>query len=207
MVEIACGCPHPGNGHSSTLEARGSEPYRFPAFLRPGPRRTTATAGLSPAKARTSASCYRIERGVSGPTHSEGGQTLGQMALGIRVVDAKTAAVPTPKQSAVRWATAMLPDAMARLVPPSERVEATLAAIKELQPEIDRLTRRHESDRERLNEELKGLFKEAKVNQIGASLAILLRALPSLAVTCVLYAPVLQGRSARRFMAGSPAPS
>ena len=121
------------------------------------------------------------------------GQTLGQMVLGIRVVDAKTAAVPTLKQSAVRWAVTMVPDALARLVPLSERAESTLAGITGLQPEIDRLTRRHEGDRQRLNEELMRLFKEADLNPLGACLPIVLRALPGFAITCALYGPVLQG--------------
>ena len=121
------------------------------------------------------------------------GQTLGQMVLGIRVVDAKTAAVPTLKQSAVRWAVSMVPDALARLVPLSERAEATLAGITGLQPEIDRLTRRHEGNRERLNDELMRLFKEADLNPLGACLPMVLRALPGFAMSFALYAPVLQG--------------
>ena len=121
------------------------------------------------------------------------GQTLGQMLLGIRVVDAKTAAVPTFKQSALRWAVATVPDALARLMPLSGRAEATLAGITDLQPEIDRLTRRHEGDRARLNEELMRLYKEADLNPLGACLPMVLRALPSFAVTCALYGPVLQG--------------
>ena len=121
------------------------------------------------------------------------GQTLGQMLLGIRVVDAKTAAVPTFKQSALRWAAATVPDALARLMPLSGRAEATLAGITDLQPEIDRLTRRHEGDRERLNEELMRLYKEADLNPLGACLPMVLRALPSLAISCALYLPVLQG--------------
>ncbi len=121
------------------------------------------------------------------------GQTLGQMVLGIRVVDAKTAAVPTPKQSALRWGVATVPDALARLMPLSGRAEATLAGITDLQPEIDRLTRRHEGDRESLNEELMRLYQESDVNPIGASLPIMVRALPSLVMTCALYAPMLKG--------------
>ncbi len=82
------------------------------------------------------------------------GQTVGQMVLGIRVVDANTAALPTPMQAAVRWAVAMVPDALAQLLPLSQTVEIRLAAIRELQSEIDRLTRRYEGDREMLSEEL-----------------------------------------------------
>ena len=123
------------------------------------------------------------------------GQTLGQMVLGIRVVDATTAAVPTLKQSAVRWAVAMVPDGLAGLMPLSERVQTALAVIEDLQPEIERLTERHEGDRERLNQELMGLFEEAGVDPTGACLPIILRALPSLAMSCALYAPLLQGSS------------
>ncbi|MDQ3642470.1 MAG: YidC/Oxa1 family membrane protein insertase [Actinomycetota bacterium] len=101
--------------------------------------------------------------------------------------------MPTVKQSAVRWAVATVPDALARLVRLSERAETTLAGITDLQPEIDRLTRRHEGDRERLNEELMRLFKEADLNPLGACLPMVLRALPGFAISCVLYGPVLQG--------------
>lgn len=121
------------------------------------------------------------------------GQTLGQMLLGIRVVDAKTAALPTPMQAAVRWTVAMVPHSLAQVVPLSRRVDTALAAIRELQPEIDRLTQRYEGEGKMLNEELMRLFSEADGNPIEACLPIILRALPSLAMTCVLYAPLLKG--------------
>ena len=127
------------------------------------------------------------------PLTAKHGQTLGQMVLGIRVVDAKTAAMPTLKQSAVRWAVTMVPDALARLVPLSERAVSTLADITGLQPEIDRLTRRHEGDRQRLNEELMKLYKDADLNPLGACLPMVLRALPGFAISCALYGPLLQG--------------
>lgn len=144
---------------------------------------------------------FGLALALSGAYHisltAQRGQTLGQMVLGIRVVDAKSAAVPTFKQSAVRWAVATVPDALVRLMPLSERAEATLAGITDLQPEIDRLTRRHEGDRERLNEELMRLYKEADLNPLGACLPMVLRALPSFAMSCALYLPVLQGSQRR----------
>ena len=131
------------------------------------------------------------------------GQTLGQSVLGIRVVDAKTAAVPTLKQSAVRWAVAMVPHVLAGLVPLSESAGATLARITDLQPEIDRLTRRHQGDRERLNEELMRLFKEADLNPLGACLPMVLRALPGLAMSCAVYGPLLQRPQCQALMTDS----
>lgn len=121
------------------------------------------------------------------------GQTPGMMVVGIKVVDAQTGAVPTLKQSALRWAAAVVPcEALSRLVPMSARAESTLAAMRDLQPEIDRLTQRHQDDRQRLNEEVMGLFEEANVNPNEACLPILLRAVPGLAFSCALNAPALQ---------------
>lgn len=127
------------------------------------------------------------------PLTSKHGQTLGQAVLGIRVVDAKTGALPSLMQAAVRWAVAMVPDTLARVVPMSQRVEIELAAIRELQPEIDRLTQRDNGEREMLNEELMRLYQESDVNPIGASLPIIVRALPSLAMSSALYAPMMKG--------------
>ena len=67
------------------------------------------------------------------------GQTPGMMVVGIKVVDAQTGTVPTLKQSALRWAVAAVPhEGLSRLVPLSGRDETTLAAMTDLQPEIDR---------------------------------------------------------------------
>lgn len=121
------------------------------------------------------------------------GQTPGMMVVGIKVVDAQTGAVPTLKQSAVRWAAAVVPsEALSRLVPSSAKAESTLATMRDLQPEIDRLMQRHQGDRQRLNEEVMGLFDTANVNPNEACLPILLRALPGLIFACALNAPALQ---------------
>lgn len=120
------------------------------------------------------------------------GQTLGQRVVGIQVVDADTGAVPTPKQSAVRWGLTVVPEALSRLVPLSAKVETTLAAIEDLQPDIERLTQRHHGDRARLNEELMELFDKAHVNPADVYRPMLLRALPSLAFTLALYPPALK---------------
>lgn len=159
---------------------------------------------LALAVPKTDSGARRTERGlrlvaiaVNGayyiPLTAKQGQTIGQMVFGIRVVDANTASRPTLRQSAVRWAVAMVPDALARLVPPSQRAETALAAIEDLQHEIDRLTQRYEGNRRRLNDELMRLYEAADLNPIGACLPIILRALPSLALSCALYAPVLKG--------------
>lgn len=121
------------------------------------------------------------------------GQTLGQRVVGIQVVDADTGAVPTPKQSAARWAMAVVPEALSRLMPFSPKVETTLAAIEDLQPDIERLTQRHHGDRPRLNEELMELFDKAHVDLADAYVPMLVRALPSLAFTLALYRPALKG--------------
>lgn len=138
MVGIACGCPGPGSRHRSHLEARVGGPDRLPAVLRPSPRPAKTYALNSPAKAWIRPSRYGIspdsrtakrvrESELGGAYHialtAKRGQTLGQMVLGIRVVDAKTATLPTLKQSAVRWAVAVVPDRVAQLVPLSARVE------------------------------------------------------------------------------------
>ena len=57
------------------------------------------------------------------PLTARHGQTLGQAVVGVRVVDAKTGALPSLMQAAVRWSVAMVPDALARVVPLSHRVE------------------------------------------------------------------------------------
>ena len=127
------------------------------------------------------------------PLTSKHGQSLGQAVLAIRVVDAKTGALPSLMQAAVRWAAAMVPEALARVVPFSRRVEMELAGIRELQPEIDRLTQRYRGEREMLNEELMRLYQESDVNPIRASRPVIVQALPSLAMSCALYAPMLKG--------------
>lgn len=51
------------------------------------------------------------------------GQTLGQMAVGIRVVDHRTGTLPSPGQAAARWALTVVPDGYSRLVPIPAQVD------------------------------------------------------------------------------------
>lgn len=92
--------------------------------------------------------------------------------LGVRVVDAKTAQLPSAVQSTVRWAVTMVPDTFATLMPRSQRLEVTLAAIEELQPEIDRLRQRYGDERETLSRELTRLYEGSDVNLLGACLPL-----------------------------------
>lgn len=121
------------------------------------------------------------------------GQTLGQMAAGIRVVDEKTGSAPTSRQSAVRWALTTIPGGVLRLAPVSTRAETTLAAMADLQPEIERLTQRHQGDRQKLNDALMALFEKSNVNPMDGCWPILLRTLPDLLYSGALYGPALRG--------------
>ena len=121
------------------------------------------------------------------------GQTLGQMAAGIRVVDEKTGAAPTSRQSALRWALTTTPGGVLRLAPVSTRAENTLAAMADLQPEIERLTQRHEGDRQKLNDALMALYEKSNVNPMDGCWPILLRTLPGLLYSGALYGPALRG--------------
>jgi len=63
------------------------------------------------------------------------GRTFGQQAFGIRVVDRSTGARPSWRQSAARWATSALLPLPPGLLP----TPASLVALRELQPEINRI--------------------------------------------------------------------
>ena len=121
------------------------------------------------------------------------GQTLGQMAAGIRVVDEKTGATPSSRQSAVRWALTTIPGGLLRLAPVSTRAENTLAAMADLQPEIERLRQRHEGDRQKLNDALMALFEKSNVNPMDGCWPFLLRTIPDLLYSVALYGPALRG--------------
>lgn len=155
------------------------------ATPRPTPRARRRRGGLGLIELALSAA-YHI------PLTATRGQTLGQRVLGIRVVDAVTAAVPTPRQSAVRWAVAVVPEALVRFLPMSARVATTVTVITDLQPEIDRLTQLHAGDRKRLNQEVEGLFEAAHVKPIDTCLPFF-QALPGLALSGALYGPALRG--------------
>ncbi len=129
-------------------------------------------------------------------TTSAVGQTFGQMAAGIQVVDQDTAAVPTLKQSAARWAMTLIPARLSSLVSMPElsaKTERSLAAMEELRPEAEQLRRQHRGDRRRLNEAVMALYRERGVNPLEGCMPLLLRALPGLLLNLIFYGPALQG--------------
>ncbi|MDQ3643767.1 MAG: YidC/Oxa1 family membrane protein insertase, partial [Actinomycetota bacterium] len=88
------------------------------------------------------------------------GQTLGQKALGLRVMDPRTGGPPTWREASLQWAaTSLLPVPMSFLpTPPS------LLSLRELQPQIDRVRREHKGDRHKLNDELMELYRSHQVS-------------------------------------------
>lgn len=103
------------------------------------------------------------------------GQTLGQRALGLKVIDPRTGGPPTWGAASRRWAaTSLLPVPRSFLpTPPS------LVALRDLQPEIDRLRREHKSDRDRLNNELMALYRSREISPwAGLPQVLLLQVAP-----------------------------
>jgi uncharacterized RDD family membrane protein YckC len=121
------------------------------------------------------------------------GQTLGHMVVGIRVVDANTARVPTLRQAVLRWALTFLPNGVSRLLHTPAKLEQAAATLAELQPEIDRLTQHHRGHRQRLNEALMALYEERKVDPVDACLPVLLQLLPVVGTSFLLHGPALKG--------------
>ena len=118
------------------------------------------------------------------------------MAAGIQVVDQKTAAGPTFKQAAARWAMTLLPQVLYGLLSVPglpARTEGSIAAMKGLRPEVERLREQHRGNRGRLNEALMALYEERGVNPWEGCTPLLRRALPGLLCSCILYGPALQG--------------
>ena len=129
-------------------------------------------------------------------TTSAVGQTFGQMATGIQVVDQDTAALPTLRQSAARWAMTFIPNALSSLVSLpalTAKTQRSLAAMEELQPEAEHLRRQHRGDQRMLNEALMALYQERGVNPLESCMPLLLRALPGLLLNFIIYGPALQG--------------
>lgn len=123
------------------------------------------------------------------------GQTLGQRALGIRVVDQRTGRVPTWRQAALRWAILALPEGLSLLGRrfTTRRTESVSAAMKDLGEEVNCLREQYGRDRQGLNEALMALYEDRNVNPMeGCSLS--LRAiLPGLLARAFLSAPALRG--------------
>ena len=123
------------------------------------------------------------------------GQTLGQRALGIRVVRRDTGGVPTVSQVLLRWAIAAVPDGLSLLVDRFLTLEdeQALADLKALEADVDELRRQHGSDRQGLNQALMALYQERNVNPMKACLSLLLDVLPGVLCRCVLYSSALGG--------------
>ncbi len=120
------------------------------------------------------------------------GQTFGQRAVGIRVVDANTGQPPALRQAAVRWAVTSAPDAVLRLIPAAERAEQTASAMRELQPSVERLKREHSGDRVALNQALMALYREHHINpSAGCWPSVVLATMSS------LYSLIVNGAAAR----------
>ncbi len=126
-------------------------------------------------------------------TTAVAGQTFGQWAVGIRVVDQWTWATPTLRQLLLRWATTSLPQDLSALLPISAQEKRALAAVRELQLEIERLRQQHERNRRAFNRALMSLYESHRVNALHACLPSLLRVLPGLAWSCAVHGPALRG--------------
>jgi uncharacterized RDD family membrane protein YckC len=123
------------------------------------------------------------------------GQTLGQRALGIRVVGQDTGGVPSMSQALVRWALTAIPDGLSLLAsrPLAPRAKQAGAAMGDLAAEVKELRRNHGTDRQGLNEALMALYKDRNANPMHACLPSLLAALPEVLCRCALYLPALRG--------------
>jgi uncharacterized RDD family membrane protein YckC len=96
------------------------------------------------------------------------GQTLGQRALGIRVVGQDTGGVPSMSQALVRWTLTAIPDGLSLLTsrPLAPRARQAEAAMGDLAAEVKELRRNHGTDRQGLNEALMALYKDRNANPI-----------------------------------------
>ena len=122
------------------------------------------------------------------------GQTLGQRALGIRVVDQATGNRPAIGQLMVRWAITAVPDVVWLLVRQSTGAQSgqALDAVDDLQPEIEALRHQHGENRQALNHALMRLYQERGVNPRDACLSSLLAVVPALLGRAVLMVPALR---------------
>ena len=87
------------------------------------------------------------------------GQTVGQMIMGVRVVDRTTGSRPAWPQCTLRWVVDARGQLVAALFPTPRWIEA----FRQLQPEVERLRREHGDDRGRLNQELMALYRQHHV--------------------------------------------
>ncbi|MDQ3979429.1 MAG: RDD family protein [Actinomycetota bacterium] len=127
-------------------------------------------------------------------TMRRAGQTLGQRALGIRVVDQATGNVPTIGQVTVRWAIAAVPDVVSLLVRRSGAANEhdAMTAVEDIAPEIEALRQRHGGNRHAVNDALMQLYQDRGVNPMDACLPSLVAAVPTLLGRGVLIAPALR---------------
>jgi uncharacterized RDD family membrane protein YckC len=85
------------------------------------------------------------------------GQTPGQMAAGVSVVDRRSGRPPTWRQAIVRWLVSTLVRQVSkRFVPPIP--PADVERVRTLKNDIQRLELEHGDDQQRLNEELLDLY-------------------------------------------------
>jgi uncharacterized RDD family membrane protein YckC len=98
------------------------------------------------------------------------GQTLGQMMMGIRVVDANSRQPPRWTQVMVRSALSAFPYGYATLLPPSR----SALRMEELKPEIQRLQHEHHDDPRRRDEELVALYRRRGISPFAGILRALL---------------------------------
>lgn len=125
---------------------------------------------------------------------AELGQTPRQRALGIRLADRRTGAIPTPSQLLVRWAVTKPGEALIRLLPPvPDKARQATRTAAALRPEIAQLRQQFEGDRQGLNAALLALYRDSGVNPMDSCLPVLVRVLPGLLYECVVHGFALRG--------------
>jgi uncharacterized RDD family membrane protein YckC len=92
------------------------------------------------------------------------GRTGGQALLGLRVVDAVTGERPGWRGSLLWWALRQPPEVLLLPLSSSSTVNDTTAKLRELQPDVDKLRRRHWGDRSTLNDAIMHLYQSRGVD-------------------------------------------
>ncbi len=110
------------------------------------------------------------------------GQTFGQRALGLKVIDPRTGGPPTWRDATFRWVTASLLPVPLSFLPTPQSV----LALRELKPEIERLRREHKGDRHELNDELMALYRSHRISPLAGLWQVLLLQIAPWAVLRVI---------------------
>jgi uncharacterized RDD family membrane protein YckC len=92
------------------------------------------------------------------------GRTGGQALLGLRVVDELTGERPGWRGSLLWWALRQPPEVLLLPLSSSSTVNDTTAKLRELQPDVDELRRRHWGDRSTLNDAIMHLYQSRGVD-------------------------------------------